>query len=224
MDQRKIRLRPSIASADPLRIADAIDSLGSWPYLHIDIEDGSFVPNITFGMKIAGAIAAYAKQELDAHLLVHNPMDYVSALADMGVKSLCVHVEAMEYPLEALAAIHKAGMAAGLALNFKTMPESLEPFLSQVDYLLLMTAEPDGAGQLFSAAILPKLRRARTLLSDRQGLWVDGGIHARNIRSVIDAGATDIILGRAAFAASCDPEQALQDLEAVNPTLNHDET
>ena len=195
----KIRLRPSIASADPIRIAQAVDSLGGWPYLHIDIEDVAFVPNITFGLKTVAAVAAYAQQEPDAHLLVNRPMSYIAALAGMGIRNVCFHAEAVAYPLEALNAIHHCGMGAGIALNFSTTPESLEPFLPSVDYLLIMTSEPDGGKQQFCPAILPKLRRAKALLANGQTLWADGGIDCDTIRSVADAGVTDIIVGRAAF-------------------------
>jgi len=180
-------------------MATAVDSLGAWPYLHLDIEDGAFVPNITFGLKTAAAIAGYAKQELDAHLLVRDPAPYIPALASLGVKSLSFHMEAVAYPLEILSAIHRAGMKAGLALNFQIMPECLEPFLLSLDYLLIMTAEPDGEGMRFSPAILPKLRRAKAMLMGEQQLWVDGGIHRGNIPLVMEAGATDIVVGRAAF-------------------------
>jgi len=199
VDINAIRIRPSIASADPIRIADAVDSLGGWPYLHVDIEDGSFVPNITFGLKTAAAVAGYARQELDAHLLVADPSPYIAKLAGMGVKSLCFHMEAAAYPLETLGAIRRAGMRAGIALNFKTLPECLEPFLPSLDYALIMTAEPDGAGQGFSTAILPKIRRAKAMLTGDQRLWVDGGLHRGNIRLAVEAGATDIVVGRAAF-------------------------
>jgi len=214
MAVNKVRLRPSIASADPIRIAGAIDSLGSWPYLHLDIEDGCFVPNITFGMRTVKAIAGYAKGEIDVHLMVRDPLPYIPALAALGVKSASVHAEAVGYPLEALGAIRRAGMAAGLALNFKTAPESLEPFLDALDYLLVMTAEPDGGGQRFSPALLKKLRRARAMLSDRQALWADGGIDRHNLIPVVEAGATDIVLGRAAFEGG-PPEMALSALAAL---------
>jgi ribulose-phosphate 3-epimerase len=210
--QSAIILRPSISSADQLHIADAIDALGSWPFLHIDIEDGVFVPNITFGLNTICQIAKYSKQELDVHLLTVEPLRYIPTLASFGIKNVAVHLESMSYPLEALQAIHSLGMKAGIALNFKTTPDSVAPFLDRLDYLLIMTAEPDGWGQQYSPAILPKLRIASAMLKEGQTLWADGGINRQNIGDIIRMGVNNLIVGRVVFSEGI-AENNLRDLE-----------
>ena len=205
---------PSIASADQLHIAREIDRVRGVGKLHLDIEDGNFVPNITFGMKAARQIAEYCGDTvtLDAHLITARPELWVEPLASCNVKRLAVHMESSQYPLDILSLIKAYGMAAGLALNFATPVQTLEPFLERLDYILMMTAEPDGAGQLFYAPILRKLEQAAAMAQRRVPIWVDGGVDVENIAMVARMGATVAIVGRSAFDAA-DPAAAVCEME-----------
>ena len=206
------RILPSIASADQMRIAGEIQRLGDWPYLHLDIEDGNFVPNITFGMKTVRQIASYTEKELDAHLMVADPGAYLEELAGCGVKNVAVHLEALPYPLQTLSAIHKLGMRAGLALGFSSGAEAVMPFLSGADYLRVMTAEPDGEGQIFRARTLEKIRALSRLTA--RPIWVDGGVGPETIVQAARAGASAAVLGRAVFSAE-NPGERARELAAM---------
>lgn len=196
---KEIKIIPSIASADQLRIGEEIKRLHNWRLLHIDIEDGNFVPNITFGEKTVRAVAAAAPQELDAHLLVRHPETYLDMLKECGVSKIAVHIEALDYPLETLRRVRKMGISPGLAVNLKTMPDAIEMFKNDVDYILVMTAEPDFCGNEFYPPVLEKMERIRGMMPEAVEIWADGGIHEKNMEAVIGAGATTLIMGRSIF-------------------------
>ena len=204
---------PSIASADQMHIAREIDRVRNLHRLHLDIEDGNFVPNITFGMKTARQIAAYCGEAmtLDAHLFTTQPELWVEPLAACGVKRLAVHIESTRYPLDILSLIKASGMVAGLALNFVTPVQTLEPFWERLDYILVMTAEPDGEGQCFYAPMLRKLEQAVAMAQGRP-VWADGGLDGDNIAAVARTGATAAIVGRSVFNAA-DPAEAVREME-----------
>lgn len=209
---------PSVASANPLKIAEELDRLGPVERLHIDIEDGNFVPNITFGLQTLKRIAEYANAALDVHLLVTDPYSYMAACAACNVRDLAAHYEAVPYPMDFCRKARDAGMRCGLALNFKTPAEALAPFADVVDYALVMTAEPDGQGQRFVPAMLEKVRRVRAILPNAARVWVDGGIGAPELADVVQAGADTVILGRAVWGAK-DPAARLRELyRTLEPT------
>lgn len=199
--KNEIKIIPSIASANMLRIGDEIDRLGNIGCLHLDIEDGNFCPSMTFGMDTVRAIAAYTRFELDAHLMVTNPLDYVENLIDCGVKIMCAHMEALPYPAKFLGKVQSMGGKAGLALNMKTGVEGLEPFISQLDYILLLTNEPDFAGLKFRDYCYSKIDKARRLLPAHTSIWVDGGVTMDLLPRLIRSGADTVIMGRAIFNA-----------------------
>lgn len=207
------RIIPSLASADPLALLKNMQRLDS-VYYHLDIEDGNFVPNITFGMKTVKAVAQNTTAKLDAHLMVTNPQDYIGPLAQAGLWAVSFHYEAAMYPLDLLGKIRHAGMQAGLALNFKTPAQALAPFAQALDYVLIMTAEPDDMGQCFFEPILDKIRSARELLPPTISIWVDGGIGRSEIVPVRAAGADTIILGRAIWG-SAEPQTAYRACSAL---------
>lgn len=194
-----LRVIPSLASADPLALRNNIQRVDP-AHLHLDVEDGNFVLNITFGLKTIRAVAQCTEARLDAHLMVTNPGDYIQPLAEAGVWALCAHYEAAAYPLDILNRIRRAGMRAGLALNFKTPAAAILPFASALDYVLIMTAEPDDNGQVFCPAMLPKIREARKRLPERVAVWVDGNIGQAEMSAVMEAGADTAIVGRAIWA------------------------
>lgn len=197
--EHPIQLIPSIASADQLRIAAEIDRVREWPLLHIDIEDGNFVPNITFGEKTVRAVAGYTGQQLDGHILGNDPAQYLPLFMECGFRRAAAHLEALPYPLSFLNKARDMGMSAGLALNFATPAEAVLPFVSAMDYVIVMTAEPDSRGQQFYPPILEKIRRLREILPEVKEIWADGGINAANMARVTAAGADTLIMGRAVF-------------------------
>lgn len=194
-----------MASANPLNYQKAIQSLGDIPRLHLDVEDGNFVPNITFGMKTIRAVADFATQKLDAHLMVTDPSLYLDELMDAGVDAIAVHIESGIYPLVHLQKIRGRGCRAGLAFNCMAPVESGLPYAAQLDYLLIMTSEPDGQGQLFNRAMLDKIARARALYGPEMDIMVDGGISEALLPDVAAAGANIVVMGRAVWNAA-DPE------------------
>jgi ribulose-phosphate 3-epimerase len=208
-DATVARIIPSIASGNPLCLGEELARLGDYPYLHFDIEDGNFLPNITFGMKTIRAIAEKTNAETDAHLMVTHPGRLIAPLKECGVKAVSVQIEALPYPSEILSQIRFSGMKAGLALNLKTAPEEVLMFLPYLDFVLFMTSEPDLSSEAFNPCVLKKIRRARKLLPKEISLWADGGIGEKEIRDVSSAGADTIILGRAVFSTP-DPSERLK--------------
>ena len=206
-----IRIIPSIASADPLCLRDELARLGDWPTLHVDIEDGNFVPSITFGEKTIRRLAAVAGRALDAHILANRPEQYLPLLKACRFARVAAHVEALPYPLAMLNAARDMGMSPGLAMNFATPEAVLAPFGEAMDYLIVMTAEPDGRGCRFHPPIVEKIRRIRALLPPRVALWADGDVNPGNIRDLADAGVTTFIAGRSAFGSD-DPAAAMRAL------------
>ena len=195
------RICPSIASAKQLEIANVLKKLNGEVSLHLDIEDGNFTPNITFGMKMVQEIAQTVSMPLNAHLMVTNPLDYIKPLADLGVSEIAFHLESSPYPFRVLQEIHRCGSKAGIALNLSTPVSRVSPLLEEMEFLLLMTAEEDGQGQRFRQASLPRLQEAKTLLDDRGSLWADGGIGEEQLPLVIEAGADTLVIGRAVMLA-----------------------
>ena len=205
-----VTICPSIASANPIDIKGEISRLGSMETkLHIDVEDGNYLSNISFGLKTVKAITEFTKAECDVHITATNPMQYIAPLAEMGVKAVCFHYELMTHPAEALGYIRSLGMKAGLALSFKTAPEQLEMFADKMDYLLFMTAEPDWQGEMFNPTILPRIKRARAMLPPEVSIWADGGIDEHNFLQVLDSGADTVVMGRAVWKKP-DPQQAVK--------------
>jgi len=191
-----IRILPSIASGDMLNLLASLEKMDR--YVHIDIEDGNFVPNITFGMKTVSAICAAAKgKEIDVHLLVNSPLSYLDDLAHLGVRAVCAHIEALPYPLEFLNRARSLGMRAGIALNISTPLTAVQEIREDIDYLLLMTAEPDDKG---CALYPPALRRALgAAASWPVSVIADGGLDTNAVAALESKGAFAAVLGRQYF-------------------------
>lgn len=213
MDEKNksVEIIPSIASADQLIIAEEIRRIGKWKKLHIDIEDGNFVPNITFGTKMMASIARIAEQELDVHLLANHPEQYFQEMQKCGIKKVAVHLETLRYPLDILNQIKKLGMIPGLALNFMTPAEMVLPFVNAFDYVIVMTAEPDNNGQMFYPPMLNKIKRLCEILPQNTEIWADGGINEKNMNQVLVAGANTLIMGRCVFQSE-NPYRKLNEL------------
>lgn len=193
-----MKIIPSAASADPLRIADELEKIRGHPTVHIDIEDGNFLPNITFGQKTVRKLTSIEGFEFDLHLLVCQPLLFLQQLRDCPFSHICFHIEASAYPLREINQIKRMGAKAGIALNFKTGVRELAPFLAAIDYVVIMTAEPDDEDEAFQPAMIEKLKEARAFLPRHIELWADGGISAENIALLKDTADT-VIMGRAVW-------------------------
>ncbi len=198
---------PSLYSADLLNLREIIRSLRGFEHLHLDIDDGNFVRGISFGMDLINKIPECTDIPLDAHLEVLNPMDYVKPLCEVGVEMICAHVEALEFPSLFLSSVHQYGKKAGLALNIKTPVFYVEPYADQIEQLIIVSCEADVEGLPFRPGVLKKIETARRILGEHVKVWVDGGVNEVNLKSVIEAGADGIVVGRAVFGKN-DPSNA----------------
>jgi ribulose-phosphate 3-epimerase len=214
-----MKIIPSIASANPLALGAEIDRLGKISYLHLDIEDGNFCPSMTFGMDTVRAIASHTSAELDAHLMVTNPLDYVDSLCECGISKIAAHIEALPYPAKFLGKVQSKGKIAGLALNLKTEISNLEIFSDQLDYVLFLTNEPDNAGLKFNEFSLKKISACRKMLPDRISLWADGGVTQELLPKLLDCGVDTVIMGRTIFCSSS-PEIKYQQIRNSIPKGN----
>ena len=205
MTTRPIRIAPSILSADFARLGaeiEAIDQAGA-DYIHVDIMDGHFVPNISFGMPVVAAARAYTKKPFDVHLMIAPVDPYIAAFARAGADSITVHAEAGPHLHRSLQAIKAEGKRAGVAINPATPLSMVEHILDDIDLLLVMTINPGFGGQTFIPATLEKVRQANALIGNRPiDLEVDGGVTTENIGEIARAGANVFVAGSSVYAGN----------------------
>ncbi len=208
---------PSLLSADFARLADEISRVGSADWLHVDVMDYHFVPNLTLGLPIVESLRAATDIPLDCHLMIDDPDRWAPGYAEAGAGSVTFHAEAAKAPLRLARTLRAAGARAGLALNPGTSVEPYADLLVDFDMLLIMTVEPGFGGQPFLPEVLAKLRRAREI-ADARGLdiWlqVDGGVSPATIEQCADAGATVFVAGSAVFGAD-DPDRMIEQLRTM---------
>jgi ribulose-phosphate 3-epimerase len=210
-----VQISPSILSADFARLADearAVEAVADW--VHVDVMDYHFVPNLTIGLPVVESLLKHATLPLDCHLMIDDPDRYAPGYAEAGAGNVTIHAEAAKAPVRTLRAIRAAGARAGLAINPGTPVQPYEDLLPELDMLLLMTVEPGFGGQKFLDIVLPKLRRARAMVSAHGGaVWiqVDGGVDVETIERCADAGADVFVAGSAVYSAD-DPAQAVRAL------------
>ncbi len=208
-----VQIAPSLLAADFARLADEADTVsGAADWLHVDVMDGHFVPNLTIGLPVVEALQRHVRLPLDCHLMISDPDRWAPGYAEAGARSVTIHIEAASAPVRTLRAIRAAGARAGLAFNPGTPVVSEADLLSEVDMLLLMTVEPGFGGQEFLDLVLPKIRRARELISAHGGeIWlqVDGGVSEDTIGRCAEAGADMFVAGSAVFG-SRDPAGAVK--------------
>ncbi|WP_062444155.1 ribulose-phosphate 3-epimerase [Herbidospora daliensis] len=213
-----VQISPSILSADFARLADeAARVAGVADWLHVDVMDNHFVPNLTLGLPVVEALLKAVSTPVDCHLMIDDPDRWAVGYAEAGAKSVTIHAEAAKAPVRTLRAIRKEGARAGFALNPATAVDAYEDLLPEIDMLLLMTVEPGFGGQPFLDGVLPKIRRARQLVS-KHGLevWiqVDGGVADETIERCAEAGADVFVAGNAVYGRD-DPAGAVQALRAL---------
>jgi len=200
------RIAPSILSADFGHLADEIARIeaGGADWIHIDVMDGRFVPNLTFGAKVIETVRALTALPLDVHLMVVEPESYFDSFAKAGASTLTIHVEVSPHLDRQIARIRELGCAAGVALNPSTPVEWVREVAAELDLLLIMSVNPGFGGQSFIEHSVSKVHRARMLLDEvrsRAALEVDGGINRSTIARVRRAGADTFVAGHAVFSA-----------------------
>lgn len=211
-----VKIAPSILSADFSRLGDhvrIVEEAGA-EYLHLDVMDGHFVPNITLGPPVVSALRKGSGMLFDAHLMIENPDLYAERFIEAGADLVTVHAEASPHLHRTIQMIKKSGARAGVALNPSTHPSAIEYVLGMVDLVLVMTVNPGFGGQEFIAGMVDKIRAVREML-DRAGssaeIQVDGGITTATAPVVYGAGATVLVAGSSVFG-SADPGAAVREL------------
>lgn len=215
-----IKVSPSILSADFVNLERDIRSLSpaGADYVHIDVMDGLFVPNITIGIPVVAAIRRITELPLDVHLMIDRPLRYVERFCQAGADILTIHIEAdtEAHNLEALRKIKACGVRAAVSVKPKTPAEAVRPYLDLCDLILVMTVEPGFGGQSFMADMMPKVTQIREYITQRGlscELEVDGGVNAETARTCVQAGADVLVTGSAYFKAQ-DPAAFVKTLKA----------
>ena len=211
MAEVRLKIAPSIASADQSRLGWAVEQAnkGGADLIHFDIEDGVFIPNLTFGPKTIEHLRSKSDLPFDVHLEVEQPEEYLEAVVAAGADIVTVQVESTRFPYQALSTLQNLGVKAGLAFNAATMIDIARPALDMLDVIHLMMTEPDG---VYMPGLIEKVRDANVLIGDRPiELEVDGGVSFENAALLVEAGATILVAGRAIWGTK-EPESAIQRL------------
>jgi ribulose-phosphate 3-epimerase len=211
-----VRIAPSVLAADLGRLREQIEAVvaGGADWIHVDVMDGRFVPNLTFGTPIIRALRKITDRPLDVHLMVEHPEHYIAEYADAGANVFTFHPEATIHVQRHLSAVRERGMLAGLALNPSTPLALIEEVVDDVDLVLVMSVNPGYGGQSYIAQSSDKIGRCRALLDargSRAALEVDGGIGCDTIEAAWRAGADTFVAGTAVFSAT-DPAEAVRAL------------
>jgi ribulose-phosphate 3-epimerase len=214
-----IRLAPSILAADFAALGEQIAAVerGGADFIHVDVMDGHFVPNITVGPPVVRSLKRIARVPLDVHLMISEPDRYIEAFAEAGAGMISVHVEATPHLHRTVSHIHGFGLKAGVVLNPATPVSSLEEIAPDADYVLVMSVNPGFGGQTFIPRSESKVRAVRALLDrtgSRAAIEIDGGIDPETVARVVAAGVEILVAGSAIFHTP-DPETAARELKAL---------
>ncbi|MBS4198911.1 ribulose-phosphate 3-epimerase [Bacillus sp. FJAT-49732] len=213
-----IKIAPSILAADFSKLAEEVKDVekGGADYIHIDVMDGHFVPNISMGPVVVEAVRKATNLPLDVHLMIENPDRYIKAFAEAGADIITVHVEATRHLHRTLQEIRKNGVKSGVVLNPATPASTIAHVLEEIDMVLLMTVNPGFGGQAFIDAVLPKISEVRRMIEKRElciDIEVDGGIHEGTIIACQKAGANVFVAGSAIFNRK-DRHAAIRDIRS----------
>jgi len=217
MSDKKL-IAPSMLAADFSNLARdiAVVNQSDADWFHLDVMDGVFVPNISFGMPVIKSMAKHTTKPLDVHLMIVEPDRYIQTFADLGADVLTVHVEACTHLHRSLQSIKAAGMKAGVALNPHTPVASLSHIIADIDLVCLMSVNPGFGGQSFIEATYEKVRELRTLIVENKAdtlIEIDGGVTDQNASQLVAAGADVLVAGSYVFSAS-DPTATIANLSA----------
>ncbi|MDR4946339.1 ribulose-phosphate 3-epimerase [Neobacillus cucumis] len=211
-----VKIAPSILSADFSKLGEeiiAVEKAGA-DYIHIDVMDGHFVPNITIGPLVVEAIRPITKLPLDVHLMIENPDHYLEAFVKAGADYITVHVEACRHLHRTIQSIKSFGVKAGVVLNPATPVESIQHIIGDIDMVLLMSVNPGFGGQTFIPEVLPKIKKVKEM-AEQKGIQIeieiDGGVNPETARQCIEAGATVLVAGSAVYNQE-DYQQAISQL------------
>ena len=212
-------IAPSILAADFANLQRDIEMINnsSADWFHIDIMDGVFVPNISFGMPVLEAICKHAKKTIDVHLMIIDPDRYITTFANIGANILTVHYEACTHLHRTLQAIKAAGMQAGVALNPHTNIDLLEDVINDIDMVCLMSVNPGFGGQSFIENTYAKTEKLKALINRKNAktiIQIDGGVTNKNAKQLIDSGADVLVAGSFVFKSE-NPMQTIADLKGV---------
>ena len=218
---KKMRIAPSVLSANFAHLADDIAKVESGDILHLDVMDGHYVPNITFGPPLVKCIRSTTKMFLDVHLMIDNPEKYIEAFAKAGADNLTFHIEVARDPVGLVRQIRDQGVQVGVSLDPETPAELLEPVIDLVDMVLVMTVKPGFGGQSFKEEVLPKItqiarRRPEVLVE------VDGGIGENTLARVVKAGADTFVAGSAIFGTPDPAATILKFREIIKLAVCHE--
>ncbi|WP_252313836.1 ribulose-phosphate 3-epimerase [Sinobaca sp. H24] len=199
------KIAPSILAADFARLKEEIEEVdkGGAEYIHIDVMDGHFVPNITIGPLIVEAVRPHTDKVLDVHLMIAQPDQYIEAFASAGADIISVHVEACAHLHRTIELIKKSGKKAGVVLNPATPVQSILPILKEVDLVLFMTVNPGFGGQAFIPEVMDKVKELRSIIDEKQykaEIEIDGGVNEKTAKLCVEAGADVLVAGSAIYS------------------------
>jgi ribulose-phosphate 3-epimerase len=212
-------IAPSILAADFANLQKDIEMINSSDadWVHVDIMDGQFVPNISFGIPVCEAVYRHAKKPLDVHLMIERPENYLSAFRDAGASNITVHYEASKHLHRIIQEIKDLGCKAGVALNPHTNIQLLEDIIKELDLVILMSVNPGFGGQKFIDNTYRKIRHLKELINDNKSsalIEIDGGVNIQNARPLLEAGADVLVAGNFVFKSN-DPVSTISDLKNI---------